>query len=242
MYIIYKSKRFEIIGNKIVPTIGDIDMINQVAYVDKRIDKQYHRGIAIHEAAEREGLCMGLSNTAAHARANRIEYEYYARKMGDRKAKHFIVHEELSIPSVKNARFTSLEFPYCSKRKSRLRYLDKHWQLQPGNEERTGIDIYPRDKILLVNPRVPIKLRPILGVYTIEERRKSEEGKRYSEADKLAWKAATQFARSVADVKTAKKWVDNFYRWGLYRWKTIMASTSDVDALFKFMTNSTSAR
>jgi hypothetical protein len=231
--ITFRGLTYRIESRREVPTVGDADLRRRIAYVDRGIRPEYRQGIALHELVEREGLRQGLTNAAAHARANLAEYRHYARTMGEREAAAFMHEEE--IASCLHARPPRGIFPPYERPAGFLDYKGVRWRLVEGFEERTGIDILPRRRILRVNRRVPPDYRPAIGVYVIEERGGSERGIRYSEADRLAWRAVRAWARQndfpERRVREMKRWQGEFYQWGLLRHKRKMLRASHARAL-----------
>jgi hypothetical protein len=213
--------------------VGDVDLQRRTVYIDKGIKPEYREGIALHELVEREGLRKGLTNAESHARANLAEYQLYRRRWGAARARRFLLDEE--IDACLHARKAKGRFPKRSRPNGAFLYGGRRWQLRPWIEERVGIDLLPRSRVLLVNPRVPPRHREAISVYVITERQVSERGIRYTEADRRGWQAARAFLKEQglppSRLREARAWQQEFYHWGLGRHKRSMLGSSPAQGL-----------
>jgi len=94
---IYKRKTYKISSGKKVDSIGDFYEKEKMVYIDKNVPKKFHKGIAVHEIEERGFLKKGHSYGWSHNQAQKIELDFYKKKVGAEKGSSMLKYEEALV-------------------------------------------------------------------------------------------------------------------------------------------------
>ncbi len=91
---LYEGITYTIDFSKKVDCIGDFFENAKIIYIDKNIPEKFHEGIAVHEIEERKIMKKGYSYGWSHNQAQKKEFEFYKKTLGDDEGKKIIAEEE----------------------------------------------------------------------------------------------------------------------------------------------------
>lgn len=197
---IYENENYKIDAEGIVSCGGDIDGVNKIILIDRGIPEKFHQGIAIHEIEERKLLSRGHSYVYSHNEAQKKEFEFYKKTLGEENALKMLYEEESVVLTVCSRRTTPKKSKIILKESEETIsstfkpiieiknikeaiFEDKHYIID-NSEKLIGalVDVYERGEIIYIDRDVPERFYESLALNELITRKNLKKG--------LGWQAA----------------------------------------------------
>ena len=230
---VYDGEKYQIDDSKIVPTGGDLDESNKIAFVDKGIPEKFHEGIAVHEIEERKLLMKGHSYVYSHNEAQKKELEFYEKVYGKEKALGVLEEEEEIVLTTCNRRIAPRKTKIFTqeaevtpppprpiieiKTINEIVFEDKRYIID--NSEKligTLADIYERGDIIYIDRDVPERFFEGVALGELVARRCIKKGMSLDQALGEANKTEQEYLITKHGTEQGKELYDdefNFLSW-----------------------------